>query len=535
MTKKQSIVLVACLLFGAGAVSPAHAVINSYRKILTETTYAAAAAPGALYAGTMAGVKKSVDDGATWTLVYPGGRTYGLAVDPMNGDTIYAATASGLYRSTDAGATWTLLNADVRYFVTVSPLASNVLFADNFKSIDGGATWHTVTGLGSYPQQRLHIKCSADPLFPDFLLASIREDSYRSSDNGETWQPFWRGVDSVEIDPTDARYYYLGGRCGNEILRYYPQGYSRVGPDHTHGLVVDPTNHARVFGVTDDNTTMVSTNFGATWRIDTTFSFSPASFMPYEGRMVFDASTGMVLVPSFQGLLAKNSWCPDADNDGFSAAGGVCGPLDCDDANPALNPKVKEDCWDSIDNNCDGALDMEDTYCVNICNDTDQDGFVSMLCRGADCNDANATVFPGAPELCDWRDNDCDGALDEDQPDQDGDGFSSCRSDCNDADPAIHPGAAETPFDGIDQDCNGYDLTIEVTKASYSPEKHGALNVRATSSHGANAWFWVDYYGSMHWEPKKGYWEFVMTGIGDNPGSVKVCSYEGCTVAPVVK
>ena len=39
----------------------------------------------------------------------------------------------------------------------------------------------------------------------------------------------------------------------------------------------------------------------------------------------------------------------------------------------------------------------------------------------------------------------------------------------------------------------------------------------------------------MHWEPKKGYWEFVMTNIGDNPGSVSVCGYEGCVDTPVIK
>lgn len=551
--KRALPVLFVCLLFVAVAVSPAHAVINSYRMILPGPTYAVAAAPGAIYAGLQGGVKKSVDEGATWTqLSGLTAKTNGLAIDPKNPGTVYAATATGLFRSLDAGASWTLLNADVRFFVTVSPFDSNVLFADNLKSSDGGATWRLMTmwstyfnALVAFPKsQSLGIACSSDPANPGFMLATVNETSFRSVDGGETWQYFWDDVDSVAIDPVDARYFYLGGRCGRGIRRYFPPaGATEVGPDHVHGLAIDPADHRRVFAVTDDGTSVVSTDFGASWRSGTLpripYTYNGNTyyriFVPFENRTIFDAATGMVLSAGTEGLAAKNSRCPDADNDGYSPAGGVCGTVDCNDASAQIGPGPREDCWDGIDNNCDGNPDMADAYCIGICSDSDHDSFISTVCRGDDCNDANSTIFPGAPELCDWKNNDCDGAIDEDQPDLDGDGSSSCHSDCNDADAAIFPGAAETPFDGVDQDCNGYDLTITVTKASYSPEQHGALHVRATSALAEGAWLNVDYYGSMHWEPKKGYWEFVMTDIGDNPGWVNVCGYEGCVGTPVIK
>jgi hypothetical protein len=87
--------------------------------------------------------------------------------------------------------------------------------------------------------------------------------------------------------------------------------------------------------------------------------------------------------------------------------------------------------------------------------DVDGDGF-----SDADCDDGDPTVHPGAPELADGVDNDCDGIVDEggattsSPADADADGFAS-DVDCDDADAAIHPGAPEVLRDGIDQDCDG--------------------------------------------------------------------------------
>jgi hypothetical protein len=68
-----------------------------------------------------------------------------------------------------------------------------------------------------------------------------------------------------------------------------------------------------------------------------------------------------------------------------------------------------------------------------------------------DCDDGDAAVHPGAEEVCNGRDDDCDGRTDG-GPDSDGDGFGVC--DCDDGDAAVYPGAAED-CNGIDDDCDG--------------------------------------------------------------------------------
>ncbi len=99
--------------------------------------------------------------------------------------------------------------------------------------------------------------------------------------------------------------------------------------------------------------------------------------------------------------------------------------------------------------------------------------------RVGDCDDTSPAAYPGAAEVCDGTDNDCDGAVDSPVPaeapnwyaDADGDGYgdpstgvAACQAppggvadamDCADARADTHPGAAEVCEDGADNDCAG--------------------------------------------------------------------------------
>ncbi len=140
--------------------------------------------------------------------------------------------------------------------------------------------------------------------------------------------------------------------------------------------------------------------------------------------------------------------CADDDADGYSAE--ACGGSDCNDANSGISPGAAESCVDGVDNDCDGDVDCADAEC------------------GADPACLVCTVTESPEASCsDGVDNDCDEATDcadvdcsSDPaccPDADGDGFSDAAcggSDCNDGDATVYPGAWEVCDDGQDNDCN---------------------------------------------------------------------------------
>ena len=140
----------------------------------------------------------------------------------------------------------------------------------------------------------------------------------------------------------------------------------------------------------------------------------------------------------------------DADMDGFTESQG-----DCDDENASIYPGAPEICGNGIDEDCNG-VDLS-------CSDVDQDG--DGASADVDCDDSNAAVYPGAPEICsNGIDEDCDGRdLLCSEVDQDGDGVTA-DIDCDDNNAAINPNVEEICGNGIDEDCDGQDLDCPVER-----------------------------------------------------------------------
>ena len=130
----------------------------------------------------------------------------------------------------------------------------------------------------------------------------------------------------------------------------------------------------------------------------------------------------------------------------------ACVPdIGADDLSPLCT--FDSDCIDSdpctIDE-CGINGHCRNTPVEDVLGDSDGDGFT---CSEGDCNDEDSDIYPGASEVCDGRDNNCDGIADEGF-DIDGDGVSTCQGDCDDSNPVVYPGNTET-CDGYDNDCDG--------------------------------------------------------------------------------
>ena len=154
---------------------------------------------------------------------------------------------------------------------------------------------------------------------------------------------------------------------------------------------------------------------------------------------------GLLLAGPLVGAAAAA--CVDVDGDGFDTCnpnqvGDLDGEVrDCDDGDASAWPGAVEVC-DGVDDDCDGVIDEGF--------DADGDGWTT--CAG-DCDDGDAAVHPAVEmEWCNGIDDDCDGFVDEGY-DPDGDGVSRCEGDCDNTDPKVHPGAEEI-CNGIDDDCD---------------------------------------------------------------------------------
>ncbi|HRF77352.1 MAG TPA: MopE-related protein [Chitinophagales bacterium] len=160
---------------------------------------------------------------------------------------------------------------------------------------------------------------------------------------------------------------------------------------------------------------------------------------------------------------------------------------DCNDVNAEINPLISETC-NGIDDNCNIEVDEGltiYTFYIDVDGDTygNPDAQVDTCIEtifgyvnnSLDCNDTIGSIYPGAIELCNYLDDDCDGLTDDNltyvlsYQDNDGDDFGnplndslSCElpvgyvvnnTDCDDTNAAIYPGAEEL-LNGIDDDCD---------------------------------------------------------------------------------
>ncbi len=230
---------------------------------------------------------------------------------------------------------------------------------------------------------------------------------------------------------------------------------------------------------TNDTTNCTGTVLAAVTEVDPAFSSWSAALpleqidlRPTGTSPMRNAGTGLDSDGSVADLGAfggsENDW-HDRDGDGYPVL------FDCDDRNADTYP-LAEESGDGLDNDCDDIVDEDvpvDTGGDDTGEDTgadtgedtgvdtdepaggdlDGDGFLAS----EDCDEHNRATYPGARELTDGVDNDCDGYADEGTGagDDDMDGYSEIDGDCDDTRADRHPNADDRAEDGLDHDCDG--------------------------------------------------------------------------------
>ncbi|GAM10010.1 dyslexia-associated protein [Geobacter sp. OR-1] len=236
------------------------------------------------------------------------------------------------------------------------------------------------------------------------------------------------------------------------------------------------------------------------WTVDGTIVGTGTSFTLTPGAT--ESGTKLVLVTIRDNNVASRDTVEgrtvriysDADGDGYDSS------VDCNDNDATVHPGAIEILNNGKDDDCNPAT--ADFVCggqppTTFYRDADGDGFgnpgqsvqdcsapAGYVTNNQDCNDADAAIHPGAAEVCNGKDDNCNGQIDEGvttafYADADADGYGNpltavqaCfapaghvtnGTDCNDANAAINPGATEIMYDGIDNDCNP--LTFDTADA----------------------------------------------------------------------
>ncbi len=217
--------------------------------------------------------------------------------------------------------------------------------------------------------------------------------------------------------------------------------------------------------------------------------------------------------PMIAGLIAPDTCNAECDQDTD------CDDINCDHLDGCHETQRYYDCSEIIENICDeNSCSCTNPSCPDFstCDlgpDTDGDKWDSQC---GDCDDNDSSVYPGAPELCDNKDNDCDGQVDEDLIESCGTGncvgeiictageWSGCDSenrDCGTCALCNAEGECSVYDETQDNDCDSFDLS-QLVGCSLNPDGCDLTwDIYAAVDSECNALFECTY--------EKGYFDFT--------------------------
>lgn len=250
---------------------------------------AAPSNPRILVAGTLQGVYRSDDAGASWTMISPAGSNEiheieSLAVDPADPNIIYAGTWHLPWKTTDGGKTWQNIkqgmieDSDV-FSIIVDPAQPSVVYTSAcsgiYKSEDAGALFHKIQGIPASARRTRVLK--QNPANHEVVYAGTTEGLYKTVDGGKTFKRMTGPdviVNDVFIDSKNPQHVLLAtDRSG--VLLSNDAGTSFVAANdgfsgrQVEALLVDSKHPGRLFaGVVNDKMyggVFVSQDDGAHW------------------------------------------------------------------------------------------------------------------------------------------------------------------------------------------------------------------------------------------------------------------------------
>jgi photosystem II stability/assembly factor-like uncharacterized protein len=233
-----------------------------------------------LYSGG-GGVYLSTDAGRTWNIIgLPKETVRALAQSPTHPEVFLAGSLTGVYRSADNGASWERITPehhdDLRNFDSVAfdPHDDNTIYAGTYhlpwKTSNGGKDWTSIKA-GMIDDSDV-MSIIVDPNNPSNVHATACSGIYHSVNGAETWTkyqgiPFvFRRTQLIRQDPRNPFVLYAGTTSGLWKTTN-DKDFKRITPGDwvINAIVIDPKNPDRLILGTEREGVQVSENAGATF------------------------------------------------------------------------------------------------------------------------------------------------------------------------------------------------------------------------------------------------------------------------------
>jgi photosystem II stability/assembly factor-like uncharacterized protein len=245
--------------------------------------------PRTLFAGTLQGVFRSTDAGATWEQISPAGdreihEVESLAVDPQNPSVVYAGTWHLPWKTTDGGKTWhsikrgLIVDSDV-FSIIVDPHKTRTVYLSAcsgiYKSDDAGLLFRKIEGIPSSARRTRVLM--QDPANPQIVYAGTTEGLYKTLNGGRTFRRMTGTdviVNDVFVDPANPNHVLLATDLGGVLASdnaaaSFAQSNEGISGRKVEALLVDAKNPERMYaGVVNDKNyggVFASTDGGAKW------------------------------------------------------------------------------------------------------------------------------------------------------------------------------------------------------------------------------------------------------------------------------